>query len=534
VFAEHADFSEMEIRLFEHINKARLNPLETAASFGMNPDAVLAGLPELHDVLVNGLPVLYYNENLKNSARAHKSDMLNNNYYNHISSDGRTPDDRIRAAGYIAGVTGESLGILGFVNFISPEEAADRIFENMFRDELDPERAERRNILASDVEEMGAGFGAGAFTIGGISYNAYAAVCDFGAGIDTQIQVPEWESILFQLINQARVNPLKMAADMGFDTQQLIREFPHMKRILVKGLPPLKFNPSLYNAAYIKVQTVLENHNAEVFDDSAGLYGRMITCGYVPAKQGEFYFISEYDAPEAAAWQMFERMFRAEFDDENRYILNPDFEDVGIVFGSGYVYKDGLVLNACIAVCDFAKDAVTLEEKELLRLVNQARSKPLEFAASLGLDTEKIMADLPEYHDVLINGLPPLVFNPYLRFAAEKHLYDMAEYNYYGHISLDGRNYEDRIRENGYEYFAAGEAMDIKCFNSEEGMFTQDAVFSMFKNIFVNELTSEGEKNILNRELTEAGIRFATVMQSGLSGVCGDSVYLTVMNFGKR
>ncbi|PIP47097.1 MAG: hypothetical protein COX16_06190, partial [Deltaproteobacteria bacterium CG23_combo_of_CG06-09_8_20_14_all_51_20] len=47
-------------------------------------------------------------------------------------------------------------------------------------------------------------------------------------------------------------------------------------------------------------------------------------------------------------------------------------------------------------------------ERELFNLINEARIAPLAMAAKLNMDPEKVLADLPELKDILINGLPPL------------------------------------------------------------------------------------------------------------------------------
>jgi hypothetical protein len=54
----------------------------------------------------------------------------------------------------------------------------------------------------------------------------------------------------------------------------------------------------------------------------------------------------------------------------------------------------------------------------------------------------------------------------------------------------------------------------------------------VFRDIFISELEPNSQKNILNPNLREAGVRFITAINSVLSGVCGDSVYLAVIDFG--
>jgi uncharacterized protein YkwD len=47
-----------------------------------------------------GLPALTSNSLLEKAAAGHAQDMNANNYFDHYSRDGRSPTDRIRAAGY--------------------------------------------------------------------------------------------------------------------------------------------------------------------------------------------------------------------------------------------------------------------------------------------------------------------------------------------------------------------------------------------------------------------------------------------------
>ncbi|MEZ4526874.1 MAG: hypothetical protein R2941_13225 [Desulfobacterales bacterium] len=61
----------------------------------------------------------------------------------------------------------------------------------------------------------------------------------------------------------------------------------------------------------------------------------------------------------------------------------------------------------------------------LLELINEARRAPLDMAASLGMDTEKILADLPDLYDILTKGMKPVVFDERIYKAAYSHAVDM-------------------------------------------------------------------------------------------------------------
>lgn len=325
--------SQHEQDLLQLINQARENPLAVASSLGMDADQILQDLPELKDILIYGLPPLSFNENLYAAASAHTRDMLENNYYSHFSLDERTYDDRIVESGYDPVVTGESLGMLAFFNFIEPAEAVALIFENMFRDELDPARTERRNILASDLEEAGIGFGSGAFKIDGLIYNAYLTTCDFAT---SAVFVPELE--LLELINQAREDPLAMASSLGMDADQILQDLPELKDILIYGLPPLSFNENLYAAATAHAWDMLENcYFSYVSLDGRTVDDRIMETGYIPLVTGEIMRLlatNSFVEPAEGVRIHFEEIFMRELspDCTDRNILNPELKEVGISF----------------------------------------------------------------------------------------------------------------------------------------------------------------------------------------------------------
>ena len=227
--AADAARSPQEGTLLELINQARQNPLGVAASMGMDPEKILRDLPELEKILKEGLPPLTFNNTLYDAARAHTADMFANNYYSHVSPDGRGYEARIRDAGYPAVATGESLGMLVFANFIDPQDAARFLFEYMFADELDPARTEKRNILDPSLKEAGVSIDTGVLSLGGVLWNVYLATCDFGAVIT------EPEAELLRLINLARANPLGMAESLGIRCSRLPRRAPRTPRGLRAG-----------------------------------------------------------------------------------------------------------------------------------------------------------------------------------------------------------------------------------------------------------------------------------------------------------
>jgi len=180
----------------------------------------------------------------------------------------------------------------------------------------------------------------------------------------------------------------------------------------------------------------------------------------------------------------------------------------------------------------FSQEPVYSEEEDkLLELINEARKDPLGMAESLGLDRDAVLRDLPGLNAVLKNGLAPLRFNDSLYRAATGHTEDMIARIYYSHNSPDGRTYNERIRESGYLAAVCGESLGLVAF--QNFMDTAEAVRIIFESIFLAELDPETTKarNILNPDLTEAGIAFGSGQFN--AGRLTLNAYPVTFDFGK-
>ena len=353
--------SQHEEDLLQLINQARENPLIVATSLGMDAGQILHDLPELEDILTNGLPPLSFNENLYAAASAHTRDMLEHGYYSHTSLDGRTFEERIRASGYVPTATGESLGMLAFFNFIQPAKAVELIFENMFRDELDPARTERRNILARDLEEAGIALGTGVLQLAGSACNVYLVTCDFGSS------VRKLELEFFHLINQARFRPLEVAVSFGLDPDQIMQDFPELRDILIYGLPPLTFNRNLYAAAGAHSQDMLANgYFSHDSLDGRTAEDRIRESGYDdPLTTGESIGLACLCGDrthEECAYRLFKKILIGELTPGcsiDRNILNPDLREAGISLIAGTSGELGGICGdeVFLMVADFGASA---------------------------------------------------------------------------------------------------------------------------------------------------------------------------------
>lgn len=175
-----AVISGPEGELLQLINAARANPLGTAQAIGIDANRYLEGRPELRAAFEQGLPPLTINGSLLSTSEAHVRDMLENNYYGKISLDGRTYKERIEASGYRFAAAGESLGITWFTDPVDPSLAVGRMFEGMFRYELEPSNAGNLTILDPRMKEAGIALGKGVLRSGNQEWNIYLAICDVG------------------------------------------------------------------------------------------------------------------------------------------------------------------------------------------------------------------------------------------------------------------------------------------------------------------------------------------------------------------
>jgi uncharacterized protein YkwD len=366
-----------------------------------------------------------------------------------------------------------------------------------------------------------------------------------GMGFAAESLPSTHEEALLALINQARQNPLAVAASMGMDPEKILRDLPELETILKDGLPAVAFNGNLYETARAHTQDMLTNgYYSHDSPDGRGYDARIRNNGYPAVATGEslgMLVFANFLDPGDAVKRLFEYMFWDELDPlrtGKRNILNPLLKEAGVRIDTGVISLGGSLWNVYLATCDFGT-VMSDPEAKLFQLINQARENPLTVAASLGMDPEKILADFPEWHDLLTQGLPPLIFSGSLYNAAKAHAEDMLANGYFSSNSLDGRTVEDRIRETGYDLIEAGEYRGLQCLGTGLPDEINDRidwiVRRMFEFFFTRELQPDSaeQRNILNADFKELGISLLTGTSSKLGGICGDYVLLTVVDFGR-
>jgi hypothetical protein len=350
--------NQAEEILFDLINSARQNPLDAIMSAGMDVRQIFEENSDIADILENGLPALEFSSSLHRAAKMHAQDMLENDYYDFKSLDGATIDERIARAGYVPVTAGEHLGMIFFNNFVSSENAAAWIFQNMLQDELAPDRSGPRKIFNPATAEAGPALCGGAYQIGQTKANAYIGVCDFARPVE------KTELILANLINQLRNDPWPVLEHYGFEIEK--DQFPELETLLDQGgLPPLMLNLSLYSAAEALVADMFENNHCNPYtSDGKGLEERVLLAGYdEPSWLGEarsrFVTCGEAASHGEIARRLFFSLLKAAFasnsEERNNSMLAPWARDFGIKIMEGVLEGFGSICgnNMQIMVADF-------------------------------------------------------------------------------------------------------------------------------------------------------------------------------------
>ncbi len=190
-----------------------------------------------------------------------------------------------------------------------------------------------------------------------------------------------------------------------------------------------------------------------------------------------------------------------------------------------------LVLAAFLIMCAPGLEAEeSAAEKQLLGLINQARTSPLLMAEMAGLDKEAVLDCFADRRYILENGLRLLSVNQKLGQTASAHTEEMLQYQYYDNTSIQGLSPKERMVDAGYNPLAAAERIGIIGFRNF--MESEQAVWELFRNMFRDELACEKNQDwhILNPEFSEIGI---SVQAGSMAfGKNKTNIYITTCDFG--
>ncbi len=166
--------------LWRLINEARVYPLRTIGSLGIDEETARLALGDDAWMFDQGLPPLAWNDALFQAATGHNQDMVAQLHYSSTGLDGSSVANRIAVEGYDAVAAGELLGLMAFPNYMEPLETAEMVFQCWLMDELSIGYQGDRRIFSRDFTELGCSFNAAVLELGeAIPHNVYVAVIDF-------------------------------------------------------------------------------------------------------------------------------------------------------------------------------------------------------------------------------------------------------------------------------------------------------------------------------------------------------------------
>lgn len=133
-------------------------------------DPVTSDNPNSQSGYFPAVPPLAWNDQLGQSGQGHASDMAAKGYFEHNSQDGRTPWDRMTAAGYDYRSAGENIA----VGQRTPQEVVNGWLNDY---------GHCANIMSASFKELGVGYAKGVpyVTPEGVTIPGYYWVQDFGA-----------------------------------------------------------------------------------------------------------------------------------------------------------------------------------------------------------------------------------------------------------------------------------------------------------------------------------------------------------------
>lgn len=171
---DYGDPTPAEQAHLEAVNRARANPEAEAARLGIELNEGLA------PGTLDGSPVqpLVYNAQLASAAYFHAADMMEKQYFDHNSPDGRMPRNRIEETGYLPKFWGENIGLRVNMSPVDQTGTVLGIHEDLFLDQGVEGRGHRLSILNPAFKEAGLGTVSGAYA----AYpHSWMLTCDFGA-----------------------------------------------------------------------------------------------------------------------------------------------------------------------------------------------------------------------------------------------------------------------------------------------------------------------------------------------------------------
>jgi uncharacterized protein YkwD len=250
--------------------------------------------------------------------------------------------------------------------------------------------------------------------------------------------------------------------------QELLARF-NQERAAV-GAAPLRIAEPLNQVAQENAEEIHERGGV-VYDEKSipAIQRRLRKSGYEAHGWHQAFAAGPDDPAALVAW------VKEEYPDTFRSLMDPDYQEVGIglsdLQGKTPLYTFFLAWRESES---FARQTAALSDPV------RVRSEVLDRA-----NAERAAA-----------GLPPLVLNPLLNDAAQRHAEDMLLRSYYSHSSPEGSTPGDRVRKSGYSPRLVGE-------NIARGALSVNEVMDNWM------ASREHRKNILHSGFSDLGVGVA-------------------------
>ncbi len=151
-----SDISALEMGFVTLVNQARNDPLNVMNTAGLN-DRLSEFMYNRLSESTGGMPVLFLNSALVDSAQLHAGDMLDSGYISTVSLDGATALDRSIARGYDPVTVTAEAGLSYACTCASWEDGIYNIFKSFFKTQLGAAAADDLTLLSDTVSDIGTG-----------------------------------------------------------------------------------------------------------------------------------------------------------------------------------------------------------------------------------------------------------------------------------------------------------------------------------------------------------------------------------------
>lgn len=251
-----------EEKLFvELMHQARFDPAATALSLGIDLDILYQERPEMSFLLQQKLPALEISHKLFRAASSHSQDMLSHDYYSHQGLDGSSPQDRMFREGYDPFIVIEELGLMGFRNYVGPEQATLALFAQTFIHELQFGDLSKPVFLNPYFKHAGIGIAKGFLRLDSFSGNAYISTLDLAAEEDVLLEL-----MLRRKINDARLAPESALSLLSDQEESIFVAQESTDRLPKRKQSPVAMSGELTSIARFLGREFLHDHGLEEYN----------------------------------------------------------------------------------------------------------------------------------------------------------------------------------------------------------------------------------------------------------------------------